>query len=399
MKVTGRVKRWLSLLGILGILLGIAGCGKKPATQETAPSPGGEIKLGCVLSTTGQLGPMGKKMADAARLAVDQINARGGVDGKRIKLYLEDDATDQVTALNDVKKLVEVNGVKLLIGGMSSGAAMTIGPFLAERHVFMISPSATSPELTGQPWRQYLFRTCPSDIYQGKLMAQLALNEGLKKAVILAMDNTYGVGLGNEIKKTLGDKAQVVGYIKYDPNKKDYRSELTQIKQLNPDVVFHIGYNKDGIIIYQQALNLGLDKIKWIGCDGVYGTGMLENPAAAEFMAKTMIGTRPASPDNQAYEQFRQAYKAKFNAEPEVFCDTIYDAVNLLAQAYARAGGEDAAKIREALLQIGQNYPGVSGNITFDQDGDRVGGYFEVWKVIKKGDKYEFAREKLIEVQ
>ncbi|RDV83394.1 ABC transporter substrate-binding protein [Ammonifex thiophilus] len=389
--------RFLGLLAAFSLLLSMAGCGQKPATQEKAPA--GEVKLGCILSMSGQLGPMGRKMADAVRLAVDEINAQGGINGKKIKLYLEDDATDSVTALNAAKKLVEVNGVKLLIGGMSSSAAKTMGPFLAERKVIMISPSATAPELTGQPWRKYLFRTCPSDIYQGKLMAQIALDQGAKKVVILAMDNTYGIGLGEEIKKALEGKAQVLAFIKYDPKKKDYRSELTQIKALNPDAVAHVGYNEDGRIIYQQALSLGLDKMKWIGCDGVYGSGMFENPAAAEFMAKTMTGTRPASPENQAYEKFRQAYKAKFNSEPEVFCDTVYDAVNLLAKAYAQAGSDDADKIREALLKIGQNYPGVSGNITFDQGGDRVGGYFEIWKVVKKDGKYECVREKLVEVK
>jgi len=142
--------------------------------------------------------------------------------------------------------------------------------------VLLISPSATSPTLTGQPWRNYVFRTAPSDALQGKVMAQLAVEEGLKKVVILTMDNPYGVGLGEVAKQALAGKAEVLAFIKYDPNKGDYLTELTQIKNLRPDGVLHMGYNDDGRIVYQQAASLGLDKMRWIACDGLYGTGMFK---------------------------------------------------------------------------------------------------------------------------
>ncbi|MDI6631205.1 MAG: ABC transporter substrate-binding protein [Thermoanaerobacteraceae bacterium] len=389
--------RFLCLLTALTLVVSFTGCAKKesgkPAAEEEV------IKLGCVLSMSGDLAAMGKKMADAVKLAVEEINQAGGVNGKQIKLYLEDDATDPATCLNAVKKLVELNDVKLIIGGMTSGGAKTAGPYVFERKVLLVSPSATSPELTGQPWREYFFRTCPSDTFQGKVMAQLAVDEGLKKAVILAMDNPYGVGLGEVIESALAGKAEVLSVIKYDPNKKDYLTELTQIKNLNPDCVFHIGYNDDGRVIYKQALNLGLDKIRWIGCDGVYGTGMFATQAAAEFMAKAVLGTRPASPEGGKYEEFRQAYKAEYNSEPEVYCDTVYDAAQLIAEACAKAGSADPAKVREALVSVGQGYEGASGTITFDSQGDRVSGVYEVWKVVKKDGEYSFERVKLAEAQ
>jgi len=390
------VKKFVGLVAAVALLAAaVTGCAKR----EAPPPAEQEIKLGCILSTSGALAAMGSKMTDAVRLAVDEINAAGGINGKKIKLFVEDDATDAATCLQGVKKLVEVNNVRLIIGGMTSGAAKTVGPYVSERKVLLVSPSATSPELTGQPWRDFVFRTCPSDAFQGKIMAQVAVESGLKKVVILAMDNPYGVGLANVAKDSLAGKAEVLAVIKYDPAKLDYRTELTQIKSLKPDGVLHVGYNDDGRVVYQQALDLGLDKIKWIGCDGLYGSGMFQTEACARFMAAAVVGTRPAAPEGGKYEEFRAAYKAKYGAEPEVFCDTVYDAAKLIAAAVERAGTDDPVKVREALLEMGKNYQGASGTISFDEQGDRVSGIYELWKVVKEGPEYKFVRVKLIPVE
>lgn len=371
----------------------LVGCGGTPA-----PVAQEEVKFGSVLSMSGALGAMGTKMTDAVRLAIEEINAEGGINGKQVKLFVEDDATDAAQCLTAVKKLVEVNGVQLMIAGMTSGGANTIGPYLQERNALAMSASATSPALTGQPWRDHFFRSTPSDAFQGRVMAKLALDEGLKKMAVFAMDNVYGVGLGEVARDALIEGgAEVVGFIKYDPAKMDYRTELTQLKALNPDGVIHVGYNDDGRVVYQQGLDLGLDAFRWIGCDGLYGTGMLETEASATFMANSMIGTRPGAPEGVTeYEKFVNAYKARFNAEPEVFCDTVYDAVKLIAAAANHAGSEDPAAVRAALLEVAQNYQGASGSITFDEGGDRVSGIYEIWEVVKDGAEFKFSRVDMV---
>jgi ABC-type branched-subunit amino acid transport system substrate-binding protein len=370
----------------------MVGCGgQQTATEE-------QVKFGVVLSMSGALGPMGIKMADAAKLAVEEINAAGGVNGKQVQLFIEDDATDPAQCMSAVKKLVEVNGVQFMIAGMTSGAAKAIGPYLAERQALAISPSATSPDLTGQPWRDFFFRTTPSDAYQGRAMAQLALDSGLKRLVVFTMDNPYGAGLGGVARDALVEGgAEVVAFIKYDPAKLDYRSELTQIRGLNPDGVIHVGYNDDGIVVYQQALALGLDTIQWIGCDGVYGTGMFRTEASATFMANAVIGTRPAAPEGVSeHEAFVAAFRAKYGTDPEVFCDTTYDAVKLWAAAVSHAGSEDPVAVRDALREIGKNYQGASGTITFDEGGDRITGLYEIWEVIKENEESRFNRVDVI---
>lgn len=390
-----RTKKYIAVLALVMFMAAIVtGCGGGTATPTADV-----VKLGSVLSQSGFLGPMGEKMQKAVEMAVADINAAGGINGKQVKLYTEDDATDAAQCLNAVKKLVEVNGVQLMIAGMTSGAANTIGPYLAEREVLALSPSATAATLTGQPWRDFFFRTTPTDAYQGKVMAKLALDRGLKRLVVFTMDNPYGVGLGQVAEAALiAGGAEVVGFIKYDPAKMDFLAELTQIRGLNPDGVLHVGYNDDGVVVYRQANDLGLDTAQWIGCDGVYGTGLFRHESSAKFLAKAMIGTRPAALEGVAkHDAFLAAYKDFTGSDAEVFCDTVYDAVMLIAAAANQAGSTDPIAVRDALRVIGQNYEGVSGTVTFDEGGDRLGGLYEIWGVEEADGKFEFVRLDMVD--
>jgi len=390
----------MALIAVLVMLPAVLlGCGEQ--TEQEEPKAEEEtIKVGCVLSMSGALGAMGTKMTGAVKMAVEEINAEGGINGKQVELIVEDDATDAAQCLNAVKKMHSVDGVNLMIAGMTSGAAEAIGPYLAENKVLAVSPSATSPTLTGKPWRDYFFRTAPSDAFQGKAMAELALNEELSKIVVFAMDNPYGIGLGEAAQEALKEKGvEIVDFVKYDPAKLDYLTELTHIKSLNPDCVIHVGYNDDGRIVYKQALDLGLDDIKWIACDGLYGTGMLETEQSKEFMLKAVIGTRPAAPEGvEEYESFKQAFKEKYNSEAEVFCDTAYDAMKIIALAVNNAGSTNADAVSAEMKNV-KDYQGASGSISFDDSGDRVSAVYEVWDVVEEGGEVIFKRIDTIELK
>jgi len=299
----------------------------------------------------------------------------------------EDDATEAAKCLDRVKKLVEIDGVKVIVGGMTSGASMTSGPYLAGKRILMVTPSATSPLISEQPWKEWLFRTTPHDAFQGEVLAEVVLDKGFTKLATIVQDNPYGVGL----EKALIDALKAKGWtgkhvvtIHFDPAKKDYRTELDIIKGHNPDVVLAVTYAEDGIIVFKQALEMGLDKIAWLGCDGNYGDGMFAEPKSAEFMEKAIIaGTRAAGPSGAIYDKFAADYEAFTGKEPSVYCDTTYDAIKLIALAIERAGVYEGAAVRNALLEIGQDYNGASGIITFDDKGDRVSGTFEIWEVVK----------------
>ena len=382
------IKRVILVFAALLLLLPAAAC---------RPAPAEEIKIGAVMDLTGALAGIGSLIRDGAVLAVNEINEAGGINGAQVRLIVEDGATDPTKGLEAAKKLVEVNGVKVIVGPMISGAVMAAGPYVGERGVVIVSPSSTSPEIAGQDWRQFVFRTCPSDALQGAAMSQLVLEGGYSKVAILVMDNTYGVGIEQVVTEELTGKADIVVTVRYDPVKLDYLTELEIIKGKNPDAVVHVGYHDDAQIVYKQALQLGLDSAKWILCEGVYAEATLEMAEAAEFMEKAAIGTRLTAPEGlAAYEEFADAYEAEFGVVPGVYADTVYDATNMVLLAIEKVGADDGAKISEALREVGKNYQGASGTITFNELGDRASGDFEVWKVVKDGDTYKYERVKVI---
>jgi len=393
------------IMALLLVLMLLPACvaPAPPATPTTpAPPPAPklpkEIKIGCLLCMTGALAAMGDLISKGAKLAVKDINAAGGIDGSTVKLLLEDTATDPSVALEAFKKLVEVNGVKVVIGPMISGASMAIGPYAKERGILYVSPSTTSPLISEQPWTDVAFRTCPSDTLQGKAMAKIILDKGFKRVAMMIMDNAYGVGIEEVAKKELAGKVEIVKSIRYDPEKLDYLTELGTIKDAKPDCVLHVGYHDDGAVVFRQALELGLDKIQWVSAEGVYGIDFTISEAADEFMTKAVIGTALTSV-GPAYDEFCKRYKAEYGVEPGVYCDTVYDAVMMVAKAIKKAGVYDGIKIRDALREIGKNYEGVSGTITFNEKGDRISGIYQIWKVEKAPElkpPYKFTKIGLI---
>ncbi|MCK5433776.1 MAG: ABC transporter substrate-binding protein, partial [Dehalococcoidales bacterium] len=180
------IRKLLSMLVTLSLLIAAGAC--VPTEAET-------IKIGGILSTSGLLGPMGQDMMEGARLAVEEINANGGVLGKQIELIEEDDATEAAKCLERVKKLVDIDGVEVLVGGMTSGASMASGAYIADKGVLMVSSSATSPTISDQAWTEWLFRTTPHDAFQGRVLAQVVLDEGFTRLATIVQDNPYGVGL------------------------------------------------------------------------------------------------------------------------------------------------------------------------------------------------------------
>ncbi len=270
-------------------------------------------------------------------------------------------------------------------------------PYALENQVLLFSPSATSPDIADQDWRQFFLRTAPTDLLQGEAIAQLIVEGGYKNVAILVMDNQYGVGVADAITDNLAGKAEIIATLKYDPAKLDYRTELQVIKDRNPDAVIHVGYHDDAQIVYKQALQLGLDNIQWVTAEGTYAEATLEMAEAAQFMALAVIGTRLTAPEGlAAFAEFTAAYEAEFGTPPGVYCDTVYDATMIVLKAIENVGADDAAKIAAEVLKIADNYPGASGLITLSANGDRVSGDFEVWKVVKDGAAYKYERVKVI---
>ena len=371
------------------------------ASPTASPTETKPIKIGVNLSLTGDLGAMGVKMLDGARLAVQEINAAGGVLGRQIELVEESDNTDPAKGLDRTKKLIDVDGVQAIVGPMISGTASSSGPYAAENNVVMVTPSATAADLSEKDWKPYLFRICLLDDLQAEVLADVVIEKGYTKLATIVQDNTYGKGLESALVASLEAKgwtgSQVVS-VKFDAAKKDYLSELQQIKNAEPDVVFACTYADDGIIVFKQALDLGLDTIAWLGCDGNYGSGLFADAKSAEFMDKAFVaGTRTVGGTGDVTAKFNEAY-AKFTGIPsEVYTDTTYDCVYAIAQAIEAAGEYDGAKIRDAMAKL--QWEGASGPISFNAKGDRASGTFETWTVEKDAEgNYTNIRVSVVDV-
>jgi len=356
--------------------------------QQELPA---EIPIGCVLSLT-SAPAAGPNLVKAAQLAVDEINGRGGLDGKKLRLAIEDQGPSAATALYAIHKLVEEQKIQVMIGCDNSEAVMSAGPYLESKGVLLVSPSATSSALSDYSWSKWTYRTCPSDSLQGVVVSRLIKDKGYKKVAMLVQDTIYGKGIEAMARDYLKGDAEIVASLAYDPAKLSYLSELNTIKEAKPDCVLHVGLYADGAVVYAQALKTGLDNLPWITVDGSYDMPLDKYLDAARFMEKAVTGTVPV-PDKQAavYKAFAYNFNNAYQFAPTIYCDTVYDSINLIALALQKANTYNGGAIRDALLAVGNNYPGASGSITFNPSGERTAGSYGIWKVVVKGTQYEYS--------
>ena len=171
---------------------------------------------------------------------------------------------------------------------------------------------------------------------------------------------------------------------KYDGTKLDYLTELTLIQNWGPDCVVHTGYADDSSVLFKQAGQLGLDTIQWITSEGVYSAQTLLDAASAQFMADAVIGTAFTA-SGAAYDQFVADFVAEYGTEPMVYCDTVYDATMLALDAIVNVGATNITAVAAEVLRLADGYAGISGSVTLDALGDRIGGNFAVWEVVFDG--------------
>jgi ABC-type branched-subunit amino acid transport system substrate-binding protein len=353
------------------------------------------IEIGGIFDLTGGLAAMGDLISKGAILAVEEINADGGVLGRNLTLLIEDGATLAATGFDAFKKLVEVDGVQVIVGPMISGAVMASGNYAATMEVPLVSPSATSPLITLQPWTEWALRTAPSDAFQGAVLADIIIKEGYNRIAILVQDTPYGRGIELVVTELLNAaNVTIVESIRYDPTKVDFLAELGTIQAANPDVIVQVGYHTDSALVYAQADLLGLDAIPWLVAEGVYGLEAEMYPAAAAFMARANLRGATLAPDPElpAFVAFKAAFEERWGVPPGVYSDTAYDAVKLIALAIEEAGVYDGAAIKAALYEVGVNYSGASGTITWDENGDRVSATYGIWRLVYDAvtRKYEY---------
>ncbi len=354
----------MAVLACLALLFGIAGCApKEPAGEEGKT----EVKIGTVGPLTGEAANYGIYILNAIKIAVEEANASGELGDITLKLISEDTGGDWSAASNAFQKLIDVDGVDAIIGAVLSSETEAGGPWVKDSQIPTISPSSTAKDLTKD--NDYLFRNCLSDEAQIEQMAEYAVNElGLSKFAILYTNNDYGVSLKDSFEAKASELAEVVAIESFMDKDDNFKAQLTNIKQKNPDCLYIGGYYTEAAKIAQQAREMGLD-VQILGADGLCNVAFIEIGAAAVEGTYATSGFYPDDP-TPAVQNFVTAYRDKYGEDPDMFAAQGYDAALIVINAI-KTNGATSEQIREGIAAT-KDFPGITGKTSIDKDGDTI---------------------------
>ena len=325
-----------------------------------------EILIGEFASLTGSEATFGTSTHNGVLLAMEQVNAAGGVLGRNVRVIVEDDQGLPEQAQVVVTKLITSDKVVAVLGEVASSRTLAAAPVAQQYGIPLITPSSTNTEVTRVG--DFIFRICFIDPFQGLVMAKFAANSlGVKNVAILRdIRNDYSVGLANEfIANFTSMGGTIVGDQSYSAGDTDFSAQLTSLAARNPEAIFVPGYYTDVGLIARQARQLGITA-PLLGGDG------WDSPLLAEIGGDAIEGSyfsNHSSMDDPspAIQSFIADYRARFGENPSALAALGYDAANILFAAMTRAGTTEPRAVRDALAQI-SDFPGVTGSITIDAD-------------------------------
>lgn len=343
------------LAGMAIALLGQVGCEK---------ADDGTIRIGEVAALTGGTATFGQSAHRGTQMAVDEINASGGLLDKALTLITEDDQSKQGEAGIVAKKLISRSKISALLGEVASGRSLEMAPIAQAAGVPMISPASTNPKVTETG--DYIFRVCFIDPFQGTVMSKFALSRGWKKVAILTdTKQDYSVGLTQYFKKHFTENGgSIVSEQNYSSGDKDFRAQLTAIRAGEPDAIFASGYYNEVALVAVQARELGI-AAPLLGGDG------WDSPSLIEVAGKAIEGcyfSNHFSNEDQSpkIQEFVQKYEAKYGSKPDAMAALGYDSAMILADAIRRAGTVEGPALRDAIAAT-KDFEGITGTISLDE--------------------------------
>ncbi|MGI9420946.1 MAG: ABC transporter substrate-binding protein [Geminicoccaceae bacterium] len=371
------------------------------------------IKIGVLAGVTGPLANFVPPILDSVNLAAQHVNDQGGLlDGKSMEIVVADTQAAAQPAVEAANKLVGVENVAAIWGALSSGATLAAATAVAiPNKVVMLSPTATSPEMTGLDDDDHVFRVVASDDYQGKVLADIVKEEGIRNVAVTYVNNDYGVGIARTFMEAFqAAGGEITGEQKHEEKSASYRAELATLSGGDPEALVVIAYaGGSGITIVRQSLENGFFD-RFVGTDGLRDNKLIEE-IGEENLASTFFSSPTSPPGTSAHEKFKTAFEAAYEtAEDKIFIEQSYDAAFLLALAVEQAGSADRTAIRDALRAVANppgevvepgewekakaliaagtdvNYEGVGGSLDFDDAGD-VTGFFG--RFIVEGGSYK----------
>ena len=354
-----------------------------PFTALGAGAQGAPIKIGVPVPLSGGNAKMGNDISQAATLAVEEWNAKGGVLGRKLEIVAFDDACDAQQSVTAAHKLVD-GGVVAVAGGYCSSAAIPASAVYHDAGVAVVADASSNPKLTDQGFEN-VFRVIGRDDQQGPYAAGFMMNTLKAKKIAIIHDNTlYAKGLADATKAALEGKpgVQVVFFDAVTPGEKDFSAVLTKVKSLSPDVTYYTGYYPEGGLIAKQFKDLGVPGKFMAGDANNDPTFVSEAGPASEGVYVT---STPLPQDQSSAKSFIDRYKKRWNQDPGPYSALEYDAVNVVINAIKQSGSTDRAAVIKAITAT-KNYQGATGAINFDKKGDRTSVLYITY--IIKGGKF-----------
>ena len=380
--MTSKLKAFVGVAALVAILG--QGCpGRKaeqPAMEEkkdggAAMEGKAPIKLGFIGPLTGDAASLGQASKAAVELAVEEINAKGGVDGRLMVVIYEDGQCNAKEATNAANKLMNVDKVDAIIGGLCSTETSAFGPTAMENKMVTVSYCSSAPNLS--ELGKYFFRTYPSDAFQGKFGAEYAYNTlNARKVAIVYHISAWGTGIKNVFEENFKKLGGEVVFVDGAPQEaRDYRTILAKVKEAEADLVYAPTYPEGGIVLIKQARDLGIET-RMLGGDA-WGDPKLWDEVKGS--TGILLYTLPIA---EYAEAFTAKLLAKTNVEQVSVCSPqAYDAIYVVADAVKKAGTDDADALVQALRET--SYEGVSGKIEFNEYGDVTIAEYKVQKIEK----------------
>lgn len=351
------------------------GMGKRPSAEQ--------IKIGWIGPLSGQYASYGKMVKAGTDIALEEINASGGINGKELVILYEDDQLEPKNGVAAFNKLVSLNKVPVVIQAAGSNVMLAQAPIAERQKVVLISPTCTNPKITYAG--DYVFRIAPSDTYQGKVIAELAYNDlNAKKAAVLYINNDYGVGLKDVFISNFKELGGVLTNSEgFAPGTNDFRTILGKIRDSKPDVVFLSSLYQEAALILKQAKELGIS-IQFLGGDGCFSPELIARAGnSAEGMIVINMHWNPDS-NEPIVKKFISKFKEKEKQDPEVYAALGYDCLRVVAHSIKKAE-QEYSTIQKALSSV-VDLSGVTGPTIFDKNGD----------VLKKFDIFVVKNKKFI---
>ena len=343
------------------------------------------VRIGLMCPLTGSWASEGQDMKQIVELLAAETNKAGGIDGAQVEIVIEDDGGDPRQAALAATRLT-TKEISAVIGTYGSSVTEASQNIYAESGILQVATGSTAIRLSEKKLPLF-FRTCPRDDEQGMVAAKALTGLGYAKIAILHDNTSYAKGLADEAKSLLEKGGKTIAF--YDaltPGERDYNAILTKLKSAAPDVIFFTGYYPEAGMLLRQKMEMGWN-VPMIGGDATNNPDLVKiagNKAAEGFMF--LSPPVPADLDTPEAKKFMEDYKAKYgNAPGSVWAVLAGDAYRVIAEAIAKAKTTEGDKLAAYLKNEMKDFSGLTGKISFNEKGDRVGDLYRVYKVDNAG--------------